>query len=108
VLHKSSGGAALPVPYSGFAGATVWLHQGPGPTDMKCRTFAVRNGEQGDRLLLYGQLQESPRCEAQAPGGAHSVGLLGYAEWAARVGPLVARVPGADERLGHHATWTTF
>jgi hypothetical protein len=33
---------------------------------------------------------------------AHS---LGYAEWAAEVGPLVARVRAADERSGRHAIW---
>jgi hypothetical protein len=63
--------------------------------------MSVRSEEQEVGPLPYDQLLESPPCEARALVGAHS---LGHAEWAALVGPWVARVPGADERSGRHAT----
>jgi hypothetical protein len=103
VLHKTLGGAAPPVPYSGFVGAMGWLHQDPGPTGRRRYRTSVRSGgpEVGP-LLVYDQLQESPPRAAWAPVEAHS---LGYAEWAAEVGPSVAGARAADERLGRHATW---
>jgi hypothetical protein len=103
VLHKTLGGAAPPVPYSGFAGGMGSLHQDPGPAGRRRYHTSVRSGVQEvDPLLLYGQLQESPPCAAWAPVEAHS---LGRAEWAAEVGPSVAGVRAADERSGRHATW---
>jgi hypothetical protein len=103
VLHKTLGGAAPPVPYSGFVGAMGWLHQDPGPTDRRRYRTSVRSGEQEEvgPLLLYGQLQESSPCAGRAPAEAHS---LGYAEWAAEAGPLVGGVRAADGRSGRHAT----
>jgi hypothetical protein len=101
VLHKTLGGAALPVPYSGFVGAMGWPHQDPGLTDMRYRT-PVRSGEQEvGPLSVYGQLPEVPPYAARAPVEARS---LGYAEWAVGVGPSVVGVRAADERLGRHAT----
>jgi hypothetical protein len=79
-----------------------WLHQDPGPTDRRYRTF-VRSGEQEvGPLSVYGQLRGGPPYGARAPVEAHS---LGYAEWAAEVGPSAVGVRAADERLGRHATW---
>ena len=101
-LHKTSGGAAPPVPCSGSVGAMGWLHQDPGPVDRRYRMF-VRSGEQGvGPFLLYGQLQESPPRATSAPVEAHS---LGYAGWAAEEGPLAASGRAADGRLGRHAIW---
>ena len=103
MLHKTLGGAALLVPYSGFVGETGWLHQDLGPAGKVRYRTSVRSGEQEvGPSLLHGQLQEGPPCAAWAPVAAHS---LGNAEWAAEVGPLVAGVRAADERLGRHATW---
>ena len=102
VLHKTLGDAAPPVPYSGFVGAMGWPHQDPGLTDMRYRT-SVRSGEQEvGPLSVYGQLQEGLPYATRALVKAHS---LGYAEWGAGVGPSVAGVRAADERLGRHATW---
>ena len=107
-LHKTLGGAAPPVPYSGFVGAMGWLHQDPGPTNRRRYRTTVRSGEQEvgvGPLLLYGQLQVVLPRAAWALVEAHS---LGHAEWAVKVGPLFVRVRAADEHLGRHATWKTF
>jgi hypothetical protein len=91
------------VPCSGFVGAMGWLHQDPGPTDRRRYRTSVRSGEQEvGPLSVYGQLQGGPPYGVWAPVEAHS---LGYAEWAAEVGPSVAGVRAADGRLGRHATW---
>ena len=79
------------------------LHQDPGPVGRRRYRTSVRSGEQEvGPLLVYGQLREVPPYAARALVEAHS---LDYAEWAAEVGPLVASVRAADERLGHHAIW---
>ena len=98
MLHKTLGGAAPPVPYSGFVGVMGWLHQDLGPEDRRRYRTSVRSEEQEvGPLLLYGQLRGNPPCAARAPVEAHSPG---HAEWAAEVGPSVAGVRAVDDRIG--------